>query len=76
MIGIQAKKNKAPKQINPKVFRHPFATPMFEAGVSIEDIKEMLGHDQETETCIYVHVTMNAAKNLLADHAANPWKYQ
>ena len=76
MVGIQANRIKSPKLINPKVFRHTFATHMFEAGVCIEDIKEMLGHNQETETCIYVHVTLAAAKNLLADHSANPWKYQ
>jgi len=37
------------KAINPLTFRHTFATHMFEAGVSIQDIKEMLGHDDETE---------------------------
>ena len=75
MVRIHSNRIKSRKQINPKVFRHTFATHMFEAGVSLEDIKEMLGHDQETETCIYVHVTLNTAKNLLADHVANPWNY-
>jgi site-specific recombinase XerD len=45
---------------------------MLEAGVSIDDIKEMLGHDDETETCIYIHVTVDAAKQLLENHIGNP----
>ncbi len=44
---------------------------MLEAGVSIEDIKEMLGHDDETETCIYIHVTIEAAKQLFENHIGN-----
>jgi len=43
------------KAINPLTFRHTFATHMYEAGVNIQDIKEMLGHDDETETTICPH---------------------
>jgi site-specific recombinase XerD len=32
----------------------------------------MLGHDDETETCIYIHVTVEAAKQLLENHIGNP----
>jgi len=60
------------KAINPLTFRHTFATHMFEAGVSIQDIKEMLGHDDETETTIYVHISIDGAKRFLNDHIANP----
>ena len=64
------------KAINPLTFRHTFATHMYEAGISIQDIKEMLGHDDETETTIYVHISINGAKHFLNDHIANPKKYQ
>lgn len=64
------------KAINPLTFRHTFATHMYEAGVSIQDIKEMLGHDDETETTIYVHISIDGAKAFLNDHIANPKKYQ
>ena len=64
------------KAINPLTFRHTFATHMYEAGVSIQDIKEMLGHDDETETTIYVHISIDGAKRFLNDHMANPKKYQ
>jgi len=64
------------KPVNPLTFRHTFATHMLEAGVDIADIKEIMGHEQQTETCVYLHVTMEAAKRFLNDHLANPSKYQ
>ena len=64
------------KPINPLTFRHTFATHMYEAGISIDDIKEMLGHDDETETTIYVHISIDTAKHFLNDHMANPAKYE
>lgn len=75
MIRLHAQKVGLSKPVNPLTFRHTFATHMFEAGVDIQDIKEMLGHDLETETTVYVHVTIDAAKRLLNDHLANPSKY-
>lgn len=59
------------KPVNPRTFRHTFATHMYEAGVSIEDLKEIMGHTDKTETTIYIHVTIEAAKRLLSDHIAN-----
>ena len=53
------------------MFRHTFATHMLEAGVDIDDIKEMLGHDDATETTVYLHVTMAAAKRFLNDLISN-----
>jgi len=64
------------KPINPLTFRHTFATHMYEAGIRMEDIKEMLGHDDETETTIYVHISIDTAKRFLNDHIANPAKYE
>ena len=53
------------KKICTMTFRHTFATHMFEAGVPIDDIKEMIGHEPETETCIYIHITVEGVKSLL-----------
>lgn len=75
MIRHHAQNNGFAKPVSPKTFRHSFATHMVEAGVRIEDIKEMLGHDDETETCIYIHVTTEAARRLLEDHIGNPELY-
>ncbi len=51
-----------------QMLRHSFATHMYEAGVSIEDIAEMMGHAHRTETTRYIHVTIPAAQLLLNDH--------
>lgn len=75
MIRLHARKVGLSKAVSPLTFRHTFATHMFEAGVDIQDIKEMLGHDLETETTVYVHVTIDAAKRLLNEHLANPSRY-
>lgn len=63
------------KPVNPMTFRHTFATHMFEAGVVLEDIKELMGHNLVTETTVYIHVSLDAAKQLLNDHISNPRKY-
>jgi len=57
--------------VSPKTLRHTFATHMYERGVAVSDIKEMMGHDNDTETCVYIHVSVEAAKQLLLDHIAN-----
>jgi len=72
MIRHHASRLALGKDISPKTFQHTFATDMLEAGVSLEDIKEMLGHDDETETCVYIHVTAEAARRLLENHSGNP----
>lgn len=60
------------KPVSPMTLRHTFATHMYEAGATLEEIKELLGHDSETETTVYVHVTLAAVRRLLAEHVANP----
>lgn len=63
------------KPVSPLTFRHTFATHMYEAGVTMKDIKEMLGHDDETETTIYVHISIETARKFIENHIANPTKY-
>ncbi len=63
------------KKVSPLTFRHTFATHMYEAGVVMRDIKEILGHDDETETTIYVHISVDTARKFIEDHVANPVKY-
>ncbi len=60
------------KPVTPMTFRHTFATHMFEAGATIEEIKELLGHEAYSESTIYIHVSLDAAKDLLNNHLANP----
>jgi len=59
------------KMVCPLAMRHSFATHMYEAGVSIEDLKEIMGHCNDTETLIYVHVTLDAVRHFLNEHIAN-----
>ena len=68
-----AKKAGIERSVSAMIFRHTFATHMFEAEVAIDEIKEMLGHDIDTETCIYIHVTLDTARKLLNAHKANPF---
>lgn len=71
IIHEQSKAARISKRINPLTFRHTFATHMYNAGVKIEDIKEMLGHDDETETTIYIHMSIERVRGFLTDHSAH-----
>ena len=71
MVRKNAKKANINKKVCPLALRHTFATHMYEAGISINDIKEMMGHNNDTETTVYVHVTIDAIRNFLNKHIAN-----
>jgi len=75
IVGESAAAAGLTKQVSPLTFRHTFATHMYENGVSIEDLRELMGHDLTTETTLYVHLSLDGAKQLLNDHIANPEKY-
>lgn len=68
LIGIvrdAAKSAAIPRKVNPMTLRHTFATHLYEAGVPVSDIKEMMGHDNNSETGIYIHVTLDAMRAVL-----------
>jgi site-specific recombinase XerD len=44
-------------RVAPHVFRHTFATDMYNCHVPIEAIKEMMGHETLRETSVYIHIT-------------------
>ena len=51
-------------------FRHTHASLLFDAGVSMKDVKERLGHSDITTTMnIYTHVTKKKAKETAIDFA-------
>jgi site-specific recombinase XerD len=68
IIGMAASKAGIDRKVTPLMLRHSFATHMYEAGVSVRDIQEMMGHSSTTETSVYIHVTVTAAKRLLNEH--------
>lgn len=74
IIRDSGKRAELDKTISPMTFRHCFATHMYEAGVEVADIKEMLGHDDETETTIYIHISVETVKRFLEIHMTNYWE--
>jgi len=73
LIGIVRERGQAAgitTKVNPLILRHTFATHMHDAGVPINDIKEMMGHNSKSETSIYIHVTLDAMRDLFNRHGA------
>lgn len=44
------------QRITPHVLRHSFATEMYLQRVPLDDIQNVMGHETEAETAIYIHV--------------------
>jgi len=54
------------KRVTCHTFRHSFATHLIEAGVGIEDVKELLGHTRLDTTMIYLHVACPPEKRIVS----------
>ena len=57
MIMEAAAKAGIVSRVTPHVFRHTFATDMYNQGVPAEAIKDMMGHESLRETSVYIHIT-------------------
>ncbi len=44
------------ERITPHVLRHSFATEMYLKRVPLNDIQDLMGHETEAETAIYIHI--------------------
>ena len=65
------------ERITPHVLRHSFATEMYHAGVPVEAIQAMMGHDNKTETSVYIKVSdtfKEEALTLLTIGERSLWK--
>lgn len=58
------RKAKITKEVSPHSLRHAFGTHLYEDGVDIMTIKEMLGHHRIQSTTIYIHLANTAIKNV------------
>ena len=46
-----------PSRVTPHKLRHAYSTALVEAGVSIDVIKDLLGHNSISTTQVYLHAT-------------------
>ena len=55
------------KKRSPHVLRHTFATAMLNNGASLEEVKNLLGHESVSTTQIYTHTTFEQLKRVYKD---------
>jgi site-specific recombinase XerD len=62
------------KEVSPHSLRHAFGTHLYEDGVELVKIKEMLGHYRIQSTTIYIHLANTATKGIVspADKMGTP----
>jgi integrase/recombinase XerD len=53
------------ERITPHVLRHSFATEMYHQGVPLYAVQAMLGHENQAESAIYIHVSDELEKQAL-----------
>jgi integrase/recombinase XerD len=65
-------------RITPHVLRHSFATEMYLQRVPLNDIQDVMGHETEAETAIYIHVPeqlKQQALEIIAIEREFSWPY-
>jgi site-specific recombinase XerD len=53
------------ERIHAHRLRHSFATEMYNAGVPLEDLRVMLGHENYRETAVYIHISQTQTMQAL-----------
>jgi integrase/recombinase XerD len=56
IVHQAAQKAGISQRITPHVLRHSFATEMYLANIPLTDIQDLMGHETEAETSLYIHV--------------------
>jgi integrase/recombinase XerD len=57
LIQEAAKRLGITERVTPHVFRHTFATDMYNQNVPVDAIRQMMGHETLRETSVYIHIT-------------------
>ena len=65
LLKESARKAGITQRITPHVLRHTFGTEMYHQRVPLDAIEVMLGHENEAETSIYIHVSDELEKQAL-----------
>lgn len=68
MIIERAKAVNNTKKITPHTFRHSFATHLYDNGVDILSLRDLLGHTCVNTTEIYVHLSTENLRKLLMEY--------
>lgn len=66
------------QRITPHVLRHSFATEMYQQNVPLDEIEDMMGHENNAETALYIHVPEKLKKQaleLISLQADYSWPY-
>lgn len=66
LVAKYAEKAGLEKHVTPHVFRHSFASLLLESGVDIKYIQDFLGHSTISTTQIYLHVSDEQKRRILA----------
>ncbi|MCG7853833.1 MAG: tyrosine-type recombinase/integrase, partial [Methanosarcinaceae archaeon] len=65
IVRQAAQKADIQQRITPHVLRHSFATEMYLQRVPLNDIQDMMGHETEAETALYIHVPQQLKQQAL-----------
>lgn len=76
IVKKYAIKSKINKNIHPHVFRHTRAMHLLEAGLTLVDIRDILGHASIKTTEIYLTINMELKRNAILDVYQNNDKFE
>jgi len=78
IVSEAAQKAGIKQRITPHVLRHSFATEMYLAKIPLDDIEDIMGHENQAETALYVHVPdamKKQALEIISINAQYSWPY-
>lgn len=68
IVVLAAKRAGIAQKVTPHTFRHSFATHLYDRGVDLRLLQEMLGHVSITTTEIYVHVSVQSLRKMMEQY--------